>query len=125
VTKINLDLKSKVPIYIQIRDQIRLLIATGEWKEGSQMPPVRDLAATLLINPNTVTKAYHELEREGYIFTRRGMGTFVSDKAELKSVDVNDTAATEIARDFVTRLLELGMSAGQIKALVDETLDSK
>ena len=70
MANIHLNLRSKVPIYIQIRDQLRLMIATSELKEGEQMPPVRDLATDLLINPNTVAKAYHELERRG-IFTLR------------------------------------------------------
>ena len=125
MTKITLDLKSKVPIYIQIRDQLRLMIATGEMAAGSQMPPVRDLATSLLVNPNTVTKAYHELEREGVIYTRRGMGTFVSQKSDVGTSDENNTAASDIARECVTRLLELGLSGEQIKNLVKETLKSK
>jgi GntR family transcriptional regulator len=122
VTNIHLNLKSKVPIYIQIRDQLRLQIATGELKEGGQMPPVRDLAMELLINPNTVAKAYHELEREGYIYTQRGMGTFVSDRKTIPAGSDDDAYAGRLVRDTVTRLLDLGVTPEEILELIEATL---
>ena len=122
VVNIHLNLRSKVPIYIQIRDQLRLMIATGELKEGAQMPPVRDLASELLINPNTVAKAYHELEREGYIFTQRGMGTFVTNRDSRQSEATDDAHAKRLIRDMVTRLLDLGLSPEEIMELVEATL---
>jgi GntR family transcriptional regulator len=123
VRNITLDLKSKIPIYIQIRDQLRLMIATGELAAEAQVPPVRDLASELLINPNTVAKAYQELEREGYIQTRRGMGTFVCARGEggLKGREINHAA--DLVRDMVTRLFNLGLAADEIKMLVEETLE--
>lgn len=124
VVNVNLDLTSKVPIYIQIRDQLRLMIATGEMEAGDQMPPVRDLASELLINPNTVAKAYHDLEREGYIHTRRGMGTFVSDRPKTRTAGREKAHAEEMARDFVTRLFNLGLDADDVKRLVRDTLES-
>jgi GntR family transcriptional regulator len=122
VSRIELDLKSKVPIYVQIRDQLRLMIATEELKPGEQMPPVRDLAGELLINPNTVAKAYHELEREGYIHTQRGMGTFVSERSRGLARTQRTGHARQVVTDLVSRLLELGLSAEEIRRLVDETL---
>jgi len=124
VANINLDLTSKVPIYIQIRDQLRLMIAASELEAGDQMPPVRDLASELLINPNTVAKAYHDLEREGYIHTRRGMGTFVSDRPKTRTAGREKVHAEEMARDFVARLFNLGLNADDVKKLVRETLES-
>jgi GntR family transcriptional regulator len=123
VTSIHLNLKSKVPIYVQIRDQLRLMIATGELKEGEQMPPVRDLAGELLINPNTVAKAYHELEREGYIRTQRGMGTFVSERRADQS-RAGDEHANRIMRDTVTRLLDLGLTPDEILELLEAVLST-
>jgi len=86
------------------------------------MPPVRDLATDLLINPNTVTKAYHELERENLIHTRRGMGTFVSNRSEGTEKAVEKSLAPELAREFVTKMLDMGLSAEEIRGYVDDML---
>lgn len=126
MTNICLDLKSKVPIYIQVRDQLRLMIVTGELPEGAQMPPVRDLAQELLINPNTVSKAYQELERDGYIFTQRGMGTYISKRDLRPQAEVGQEAhASKIAEELVTRMMEFGMKPDQIRELVDRILSGK
>jgi GntR family transcriptional regulator len=74
----SLDLKSGVPIYRQIQDQIRYGIASGRLRRGDQLPTVRALAVDLSINPNTVIKAYTELERQGVLTTEQGSGTFVA-----------------------------------------------
>jgi GntR family transcriptional regulator len=123
VTRITLDLKSKVPIYIQIRDQLRLLIATGELKDGSQMPPVRDLATELLINPNTVSKAYQELEREGYIETRRGMGTFVSEQSGPSTDDRDLDAGLGRTKDYLTTMLGLGFTPDEIVGMIKNLIE--
>src|SRR5438132_3204201 len=73
-----LDSKSGVPIYRQIQDQIRYGIASGLLVAGEQLPTVRALAVELSVNPNTVIKAYTELEREGVLTTEQGSGTFVA-----------------------------------------------
>ena len=69
---------SGVPIYRQIQDQVRYGIASGLLRSGEQLPTVRALAVELAVNPNTVTKAYTELEREGIVTTEQGTGTFVN-----------------------------------------------
>jgi GntR family transcriptional regulator len=74
-----------VPIYIQIMDQIRRSVAGGTLAPGEQLPSVRDLALQLAINPNTISKAYQELEHEGVVYTLRGRGTFVSGQASALS----------------------------------------
>jgi len=124
VTKISLDLKSKIPIYIQIRDQLRLMIMTGELGPGKQMPPVRDLAIDLLINPNTVSKAYQDLDREGLIYTKRGMGTFVSEREGDSAKKLELGMANDLAMEFVGRLLDMGLSGDEIRLLVDEKLET-
>src|SRR5437899_13007890 len=73
-----LDSKSGVPIYRQIQDQIRYGIASGRLRPGEQLPTVRALAVDLSVNPNTVIKAYTELERQGALTTEQGSGTFVA-----------------------------------------------
>lgn len=69
-----------VPIYLQLVHQIKALIATGRLKPDAELPPVRVLAQQLVLNPNTVVRAYRELEVAGLIYKRRGAGTFVSSK---------------------------------------------
>ncbi len=68
-----------VPIYLQIVNQVKYLVASGRLAPSEQLPPVRKLAEQLLVNPNTVARAYRELENAGVIVTRRGSGVFVSD----------------------------------------------
>lgn len=70
-----------VPIYVQLMDQIRRSVAGGILVPGDQLPSVRDLAVQLGINPNTISRAYQELEHNGVVYTSRGRGTFVSGKA--------------------------------------------
>ncbi len=69
-----------IPIYRQIMDEISGQIISGKLKAGGQLPSVRELAQTFQVNPNTIARAYRELEREGIVFTRRGQGTFVSEE---------------------------------------------
>lgn len=74
----SLDPRSGVPIYRQIQDQVRFGIASGRLRPGEQLPTVRALAVDLAVNPNTVIKAYTELERQGVVTTEQGSGTFVA-----------------------------------------------
>jgi GntR family transcriptional regulator len=80
-----------VPIYLQIANQVKHLVASGRLAPGDEIPPIRVLAHELLVNPNTVARAYLELEREGVVIKRHGSGTYISDsgsplarKAKLK-----------------------------------------
>src|SRR5438105_10156192 len=68
-----------VPIYLQIVNQVKYLVASGRLKPGDELPPIRVLAQTLLVNPNTVARAYRELEVAGVVTKRRTAGTYVSD----------------------------------------------
>jgi GntR family transcriptional regulator len=68
-----------VPIYVQIVNQVKYLVASGRLAPGEELPPIRGLASQLLVNPNTIARAYLELERAGVITKRHGSGTFVSD----------------------------------------------
>jgi GntR family transcriptional regulator len=80
----NLDERSNKPIWEQIVSQVKEMILKGILLPNDKLLSVRELSSTLLINPNTVSKAYQELERQGIIETRRGKGTFVSENIELK-----------------------------------------
>ena len=68
-----------VPVYVQLVSQIKYLVASGRLAPGEQLPPVRKLAEQLVVNPNTVARAYRELESEGVVTCRRGAGVFVAD----------------------------------------------
>jgi GntR family transcriptional regulator len=77
---IRVDPASFVPIYEQIKKEILRLSATGLLKAGEPLPSIRDLAAAVIVNPNTVARAYRELEQEGVISTQRGRGSFVAER---------------------------------------------
>ena len=77
---ITINSKDGVPIYRQIANQVRYMVASGLLKPGEEISPVRTLALTLNVTPNTVVKAYDELEAAGVIFKRRGAGTYISDE---------------------------------------------
>jgi len=77
--QIHVSAHDGVPIYLQIVNQVKYLVASGRLAPGDEVPPIRTLAQQLVINPNTVAKAYHELEREGVVTKRHGAGTYVSD----------------------------------------------
>jgi GntR family transcriptional regulator len=76
--KLQIEPESKVPIYIQVEEQIRSLIAAGQLQPGDQLPTIRELAADLRVNYNTIARIYLDLDRDGVISTQRGRGTFVA-----------------------------------------------
>jgi GntR family transcriptional regulator len=78
---IRVDASSFVPIYEQIKQGIVRLVATGRLKAGEPLPSIRDLAAEIIVNPNTVARAYRELEQEGVIMTQKGRGSVVAERA--------------------------------------------
>ena len=106
----SLDPKSGVPYYKQIILQVEMAIADGRLTRGDQLPTVRSLAVDLRINPNTVARAYNELEIRGIVNTQQGTGTFISDKQiELASVRREQVLA-EISRPFITKASSYGVS---------------
>jgi GntR family transcriptional regulator len=96
----HVDPASGLPIYMQIINQVKRATASGLLKEGDQMPSVRELALQLTVNPNTISKAYQELERDGVIKTMRGIGTFVAGQ-EIKIVHGERVRVLQSAIDKV------------------------
>src|SRR5882762_4426324 len=93
---------SGVPIYLQLMEQVKHAIETGALRPGEQLPGIRPLAEELVINPNTVAKAYRELEHEGVIEIRHGAGAFVSSNARgKKQADKVRTAQVAVAATIV------------------------
>ena len=77
--QLHISTSDGVPIYLQIANQVKYLIASGRLEAGNEIPPIRILARQLLVNPNTVARAYLELEREGLVQKRHGSGTYISE----------------------------------------------
>src|SRR5450756_657894 len=114
-----MEFDDRAPIYTQIMDLIKRRIAVGELKVGQQLPSVRDLAQQVVVNPNTVQKAYLELEREGYVATQRGMGTFVS--GDRGTVDLlRQGLARDIVETYVAGMRSLGYGPEEMTAMAAE-----
>jgi DNA-binding transcriptional regulator YhcF (GntR family) len=115
-----MEFDDRAPIYTQIMDLIKRRIAVGELKVGQQLPSVRDLAQQVVVNPNTVQKAYLELEREGCVATQRGMGTFVS--GDRGTVDLlRRGLARDIVESYVAGMRSLGYGPEEMMAMAAET----
>jgi GntR family transcriptional regulator len=114
---LQLDLHTGVPVYRQIIDQVRGGMAAGTVKPGDQLPTVRQLAVDLAINPNTVMRAYRELELGGLIETHQGTGTFIADKKAEKNDAERDRRLNQLANEFAAR-------AGASGFTVEEFIDS-
>jgi GntR family transcriptional regulator len=115
-----IDPASRLPIYRQLAQQLREAVARGRVRPDDRLPSVRDLSRTLVINPNTVARVYTELEREGILNTRPGLGVFVAHpKAELTR-KVRKERLEELAGHFLTEAVHLGFSAEEVVALVAE-----
>ena len=112
-----------VPIYLQLMEQVKHAIETGALRPGEQLPGIRPLAEELVINPNTVAKAYRELDHEGVIELRHGAGAFVSGQA-LKSKKAADSLRTAqpIVAAAIERLRQRGLSDEEIRRLFEAEL---
>jgi len=115
-----LDLHTGVPVYRQLIDQVRAGIASGTLAAGDQLPTVRQLAVDLEINPNTVMRAYRELELGGLLETHQGTGTFISDKKPEKKTAERDRQLNQMAGEFAARAGAAGFS---LEELIDRLQD--
>jgi GntR family transcriptional regulator len=114
--QLKLDLRSGVPVYRQIIDQVRAGMAAGTLSAGDQLPTVRQLAVDLAINPNTVLRAYRELELGGMLETHQGTGTFISEKKISRNNAERERQLGQLAGEFAAR-------AGAAGFTVEELLD--
>ena len=113
---------SGVPIYLQLMEQVKHAIETGALRPGEQLPSIRPLAEELVVNPNTVAKAYRELEHEGVIELRQGAGAFVSDKAPTKKDADKLRAAQATVASAVEKLRARGVTDEEIRRLFEAEL---
>ena len=117
----SIDINSRIPIYVQLKQAIKLAIATDKYLPGSQLPTVRQLAVQLKINPNTVSRVYLELESEEVLTTRQGKGTFVRDHPEL-NVTIKENNLNVILDDVIIKASSLGYSSKEILKAIEKRL---
>ena len=115
---ISLNYRDARPIYEQVKDGLRRLVVTGAMQPGDKLPSVRSLASSLAINPNTIQRAYEALEREGYLYSVAGKGSFVAQRN-----DVDENRRKELLKQFeaaAAELMFLGLSAQELSERLDE-----
>jgi GntR family transcriptional regulator len=116
------DTGSGVPIYRQLVQQVRRDLMLGRLRPGDQLPSVKEVVDSLSVNPNTVVKAFSELEHQGLVVRRQGIGTFVAASPSMTSVPVAPRLLGSLAR-WVDRARQDGLSPEQIRMLLEVALD--
>jgi GntR family transcriptional regulator len=119
----HLDSRSGVAPYMQLVQQVRHALRLGLLREGDQLPTVKDVVATLAINPNTVLKAYRELEYQGLVAARPGIGTFVTQTLSDESLEAHAQLRRELSR-WLARARRAGLDDESIEALFRDTFRS-
>ncbi len=109
-----LDLHTGVPVYRQLIDQVRAAVASGSLNSGDQLPTVRQLAVDLAINPNTVMRAYRELELGGMLETHQGTGTFISDKKPERKTGERERQLAQMTKEFAARAGAAGFTLEEV-----------
>jgi len=120
VIQFSLDARSGVSPYLQVVQQVRQAMRLGLLHEGDQLPTVKDVVASLAINPNTVLKAYRELERDGLVVARQGVGTFVTRTLTDASLAAHEPLRRDLVR-WLTRARRAGLDDESIEALIANT----
>ena len=116
---IHIDYQDKRPIYEQVVERIQTLIVKGVFAPDMKLPSVRNLAVELSINPNTIQRAYAELENSGFIYTIKGRGNFVS--ARDKYMDNEKKSAIESVKRSIQQAKERGITKAQITEVINKT----
>ncbi|WP_117169284.1 GntR family transcriptional regulator [Paraliobacillus sediminis] len=116
------EFQSSKPIYMQIVDQVVIDILQGKQKSPEKLPSVRDMAVKMGVNPNTIQRAYGELERMNVVETRRGQGTFVIENNALLE-DIKLSLQEEIIEDFINKMNKIGVKQTEIITQVHHFLN--
>ncbi|WP_240375613.1 GntR family transcriptional regulator [Bacillus piscicola] len=117
---INLNLQNPLPLYEQIIQQVKELLAVGALEKGEKIPAVRELSAQLQINPNTVSKAYKELERQGILMVVRGRGTFISENIKQEMTKESALLVREKVKEAVLESIYANVTEETMKQWVSE-----
>lgn len=120
---ITIDPSNGVPIFMQVAQQVKYKIACGVLTEGDQLPSVRELAGKLCINPNTVAKSYAELERNGIIVTKRGMGCFVAEKSVIIKKNERLKIVSQHIERALTEAYHLDIPLDEVEQLFHQELE--
>lgn len=121
---IKIDISSYVPIFEQVKAQLKLRIAAHILKPDDPLPSIRELATELLINPNTVARAYREMEKEGFIYARKGRGCFVSNDAFLRMSKQRAGILNKIFDVAIEEARTYKLSPNEIEKLFKQRLNS-
>lgn len=114
-----MNFDNNLPIYLQIVNYFKGKFASGEMREGEKLPSVRELASEMKVNPNTIQRSYQELEREGLVYTQRGMGTFVTeDRETIKALKKN--LAKDILSNFIKDMKSIGLNTEDIVEMIED-----
>ncbi|KYC87832.1 GntR family transcriptional regulator [Bacillus velezensis] len=120
------EFQSSKPIYLQIADRVYYRLIRSELSPGDKLPSVREMAVQMKVNPNTIQRTYSEMERLGIVETRRGQGTFVAERSDLK-VELKDRLTKDVFKRFIQEMAELGLSPEEmidgIKQYAEEAND--
>lgn len=114
-----MNFESNLPIYIQIMNAIKREIVSGKLKGGEKLASVREQSTKLKVNPNTIQRAYQELEREDLVFTQRGMGTFLTEDEKV-IMKLKRNMASNIIKSFVEDMKSMGYEKNEIIELIKE-----
>lgn len=120
---LRIDMASSTPVYAQIVDQIKRAVATGTLKSGDSLPSLRETAVTLRINPLTVGKAYKQLEHEGLIQTKHGLGSFITWNGGACTEEYRRSTLSRAVDDLLVDAYHLGVSFDELRDLVQERIE--
>jgi len=116
---VSFDFQEKIPIYIQVVDIIKKDISKDILKSGDKLPSVRDMATRFKVNPNTIQRAYLELEKEAITYTQRGMGTYISENTQVIE-EVKNSTIKSMALMVIKQFKELDMDKGEAIKIIEE-----
>ena len=122
---IQLDLRSRAPIYAQIVEQVQHLLASEQLQPGDQLPTMRELAAQLGVNFNTVARAYHILDEDGLISTQHGRGTYILDQPDEQEIAASGDALDQLTRRYLANAARLGFTPDAVRERLEQHLQMK
>ncbi|MFC6335025.1 GntR family transcriptional regulator [Paenibacillus septentrionalis] len=117
-----IEFENNLPIYVQIMSYLKKQIIVGKLQPGDKIPSVRELASDLQINPNTVQRTFSELEREGIVETRRGLGRYVTSEESI-IMEIKKEMAGELINHFIQEMRELGFASNEIISIVSDAME--